>query len=45
MIGRFGSNFGNWNPALGNQVTFLGIPDAMDVYRRAQAMVDKADPI
>jgi hypothetical protein len=40
-----GRGMGMWNPALGNQVTFLGIPDAMDVYRRAQAMVDKADPI
>jgi hypothetical protein len=43
----FGSsrNMSMWNPALGNQVTFLGLPDAMDVYHRAQAMVDKADPI
>src|SRR3569832_1608835 len=36
-----GRSMGMWNPALGNEVTFRGIPDAMDVYRRAQSLVDK----
>ena len=45
VVGRSGRGVSAWSPALGNQVTFLGIPDAMDVYRRIQATVDKADPI
>lgn len=45
LSGMRGQGLGTWNPALTNQVTFLGLPDAMEVYRKAQAAAEKSETV